>query len=54
MGRPIHTKFDIWVYIPIPYKSTIGPQGRIPPILVKSAYWGLEHMERPIHTKFDI
>ena len=29
-------------------------QGPVPPILVKSVYWGLEHMEHPIHTKFNI
>ena len=32
----------------------IGPQGPVPPILVKSVNCGLEYMERPIHTKFDI
>ena len=26
----------------------IGPQGPVPPIVVKSVYWGLEHMKHPI------
>ena len=32
----------------------MDPRDPIPPIQVKSVYWGLEHMERPIHTKYDI
>ena len=32
----------------------IGKQGRIPPILVKLAFWGLEATEHPIHTEFNI
>ena len=32
----------------------IGSQGPVPPIVVKSVYRGLKHMERQIHNKFDI
>ena len=34
--------------------NLIGPQDLVPPIVVKSVYWGLGHMERPIHTKLNI
>ena len=57
MERPIRTKFDILACIltlTLPKIIVIGPQGRVPPIKVKSVNWGLEHSERPIHTKFDI
>ena len=40
--------------ISLPKIIFIGPQGRTPPILVKSVYWVLEDMEHPIHTKFNI
>ena len=32
----------------------IGAQGPVPPIEVKSVYWGHGHLERPIRTKFNI
>ena len=32
----------------------IGPQGPVLPIVVKSVYWGLGHIERPIRIKFNI
>ena len=40
-----------WLVLKMRY---IGTQGPVPPILVKSIYWGLEDMEHPIHTKFDL
>ena len=35
------------------YGVVIGPLG-LPPIEVKSVYWGLDHMEHPIYTNFNI
>ena len=32
----------------------IGPQDPVPPILVKSVYRSLGHIERPIRNKFNI
>ena len=58
MERPIHTKFDIEACILTLNNITkiivIGRQGPVPPIYVKSVYWGLEHMERPNYSKFYI
>ena len=31
-----------------------GPQDLLPPIYVKSVYWGLGHKKRPINIKFNI
>ena len=33
--------------------SYIGPQDQVAPTLVKSLYWGLEHMKHTIHTKLN-
>ena len=53
MERAIHTKFDIYAYIPTlnkPKNILIGPQDLVLSIVVKLVYWGLGHMESAIHT----
>ena len=43
----------IFLYLHIFIFLLIGPQGPVPPIWVKSIFWGLGHMELQIPTKFD-
>ena len=42
------------LYITLPKISLFAIQGPVAPIVVKSVYWDLGHIERLIHTKFDI
>ena len=53
-----HKELQIWLLLPIHWlvlkMGYISPQYLVPPIVVKSVYWGLEHMERTMHTKLDI
>ena len=47
--------FDKSLYYPYAgwyWKLPIGPQDLVPPIEVKSVYWGLRRMESSIHIKF--
>ena len=37
--------------ITLPKIILIGPQGPVPPIVVKSVYWDLEPMKRPIESQ---
>ena len=56
MKGPIHTKF-YYLGLPnytLPKIILIGQQDPVPPIVVKSVYWGFGHIERSIRTKFDI